>query len=200
MKAVLLRSGVAVMTINVMMRYVSAAESPVIHDPAVHIGGGLKRELLAGITEADFCKLGDKPQTVRITLVNAFTEANSWLNLNGYSHGKAVYTIPLGWTVEVTFINPSPSPHSVVLVERAMVGKLRVGEPAFKNASTPDPVTGMSSSKASFTFHTTTPGSYALACGIPTHASAGHWLALEVPAEAKVPSLQLGDRPAVDVK
>ena len=171
-----------------------------VHDPAVHVGGGLKRELIAGITEADFCKLGDKAQMVRITLVNAFTEANSWLNLNGYSHGKAVYTIPLGWTVEVTFINPSPSPHSVVVVERAMVGKLRVGEPAFKNASTPDPVIGTSTSKATFTFEATSPGAYALACGIPTHASAGHWLALNIRAEGKVPTIQLGDRPARDVK
>jgi hypothetical protein len=172
----------------------------VVHDPAVHVGGGLKTELIAGITEKDFCKLGDRPEVVRITLVNALTEANSWFNFNGYSHGKAVYTIPLGWTVEVTFINPSPSPHSAVVVEREMVLKLRVGEPIFKNASTPDPVIGISTGKATFTFKADAPGEYALACGIPTHASTGHWLALNVSSDVKAPTLKLGDRPASEAR
>ncbi len=174
---------------------ISPAQAPVLHDPAIHIGAGLKKELIAGITEADFLKLGDKPKLVKITLVTAFTEANSWMNLNGDSHGKATYTIPLGWTVEVTYINPSPSPHSVVVVEREMVRKMQVGEPAFKGASTPSPIIGMSTSKATFAFTASEAGGYAIACGVPTHAMAGHWVALNVSAEANVPTLSRGDAP-----
>jgi len=32
----------------------------------------LNKELIAGITEADFLKLGDQPKTARVTLVAAF--------------------------------------------------------------------------------------------------------------------------------
>jgi plastocyanin len=200
MKSILSHSMLLVMAVNALVHLASAEEQPVVHDPAIHTGTGLKKELIAGITEADFLKLGDKPKMVKITLVTAFTEANSWLNFNGYSHGKAVYNIPTGWTVEVTFINPSPAPHSAIVVEREMLRKVQVGEPAFKGASTPNPVLGMSTSKAIFTFTADEPGEYAIACGIPTHAMAGHWVALNVSAGAKVPTLKLGDGPPKEAK
>lgn len=84
------------------------------HKPA----SGLKKELIADITEADFLKLGSVPKTLRITLVSALTANNGGMNFNGYAKGTAAYVIPLGWKVEVTFINPSPVPHSVLVVER----------------------------------------------------------------------------------
>ncbi len=176
------------------------AQEPAAHDPSIHAGAGLKKELIAGITEADFLKLGDAPKSVKLTLVAAFTPANYGMNFNGYSHGKATYIIPAGWSVEVTFINPSPVPHSAIVVEREMIRKVQVGEPAFKGASTPKPVTGMSTSKAVFSFVAGEPGDYAFACGFPTHATAGHWVALQISAEAKAASLKLGDAPAVEAK
>jgi sulfocyanin len=170
------------------------------HDPAAHAGAGLKKELIAGITEADFLKLGDKPKTAKITLVAVWTEENYGMNFNGASHGKATYTIPVGWTVEVVFINPSPVPHSAIVVERDMVKKPQVGEPAFKGAATPNAVTGIAANKASFTFIASEAGDYAFCCGFPTHALAGHWIKLDVSAEAKTPALQIGDAPAREAK
>lgn len=200
MKQIRFHSLCGVTMLIVLNCLAAADEKPVVHDPALHAGAGLKRELIAGITEADFFKLGDKPKMVKITAVTAFNEANSWMNFNGYSHGKATYTIPTGWTVEVTFINPSPSPHSAIVVEREMVRKVQVGEPAFTGASIPSPVTGISTSKATFTFTAGTPGKYALACGIPTHAMTGHWVGLEVRDEAQAPTLSLGDAPPREAK
>jgi sulfocyanin len=191
---------VSVLVFTALVVPAFAEEGAVVHDPAVHAGAGLKKELIAGIGEADFLKLGDRPKTVRVTLVTAFNEANSWMNLNGYSHGKAIYTVPAGWTVEVTFINPSPSPHSAVVVERDMCRNVKVGDPAFAGASTPNPYVGMSTSKATFTFTADPPGEYVFACGIPTHAAAGHWIALNVSATAKAPALKLGDAPSKEVK
>ena len=177
------------------------AQNPVpAHDPAAHAGAGLNKELTAGITEADFLKLGDQPKTVKVTIVATFTDANNGMNFDGYSHGKATFTIPTGWKVEVTFINPSPVPHSLVVVERDAVRKLQVGDPAFAGASTPNPVTGMSSSKATFTFSASEAGDYAFACGFPSHAAAGHWVALKVSDQAKAPTLALGDGPAQPAK
>lgn len=170
------------------------------HDPAAHAGAGLKKELFAGITPADFLKLGDQPKTAKIVLVAAFTDANYGMNFDGYSHGKAVFTIPAGWKVDVTFINPSPVPHSAMVVEVEMVKKIQLGEPAFAGASTPNPIGGLALGKADFSFTASEAGDYALACGFPTHAANGHWVAFNVSASAKAPSIKLGDAPEQEVK
>ncbi len=157
---------------------------------------GLKKELIAGITEADFLKLGDKPKTARITLVATFNADNYGMNFNGWSKGKAIYTIPKDWTVEVTFINPSPIPHSAIVVDIDTIRKLQMGEPAFKGAGVPNAAVGVSFKKVDFTFVADEAGEYAIACGFPAHAMNGHWLALNVSEEAKTPTLKLGDAPA----
>lgn len=161
---------------------------------------GLKKELFAGITEADFIKLGDKPKTVKLVLIATYSAANYGMNFNGYSHGKAIFTIPKDWTVEVTFINPSPIPHSLIVVEKDTTKKLQMGEPFFPGGGVPKPEVGLALTKAEFSFVTDETGEFALACGFPAHAINGHWLALNVSADAKAPTLQLGDKPVVEAK
>jgi hypothetical protein len=176
------------------------ATPPAGHDAHAVDIPGLKKELFAGITEADFLKLSDKPKTVKVTLIATYTSANYGMNFNGHSHGKAVFTIPKDWTVEVTFINPSPIPHSAVVVEKEMTKKLQMGVPYFDGAGVPKPEVGISLNKAEFKFVADEEGEYAFACGFPAHAINGHWLALNVSADAKAPTLQLGDKPAVEAK
>jgi Sulfocyanin (SoxE) domain len=170
------------------------------HDLAAHAPAGLRKDLIAGLTEADFLRLGDKPRTVKVTLAAAVTPENYGMNFNGYAKGRAVYTIPKGWTVEVTFINPSPVPHSLVVVDRDMVKKLQVGDPAFAGASVPNPTQGLSMKKAAFSFVASEAGEYAFACGFPSHALNGHWVALNVREDAKTASLKLGDGDAKDAQ
>lgn len=165
-----------------------------------HAASGIKKELIEGITPADFLRLGDQPKTAKVTLVAAFTQDNYGMNFNGYSKGKATYTIPKGWTVEVTFINPSPVPHSVIVVEKDMVRKFQMGNPAFAGASVPNPSVGMALRKAAFSFVADEAGDYVFACGFPAHAINGHWLALKVSEDAKVPTLKLGDAEPVEAK
>ena len=81
-----------------------------------------------------------------------------------------------------------------------MVKKMQLGEPAFAGASTPSPITGMSTGKASFSFTAAEPGDYVLACGFPTHAAGGHWVGLEVSATATEPTLTLGDGQVLKAK
>lgn len=176
------------------------AAPPAGHDAHAVDIPGLKKELFAGITEADFLKLSDQPKTVKVTLVATYSAANYGMNFNGYSHGKAVFTIPKDWTIEVTFINPSPIPHSAVVVEKDMTKKLQMGEPYFDGAGVPKPEVGLSLTKAEFKFVADEEGEYAFACGFPAHAINGHWLALNVSTDAKAPTLQLGDKPAVEAK
>jgi sulfocyanin len=181
------------------------ASAVLAQQPASHQHGGaeipgLKKELFAGITEADFMKLGEKPKTVKLILVATFTAANYGMNFNGHAHGKAVFTVPTGWNVEVTFINPSPIPHSLLVVEKDMLKKPQMGAPYFEGAGVPKPEQGIAFAKADFSFTADEAGEYALACGFPAHAANGHWVAFNVSDEAKSPSLQLGDAPAKEVQ
>ncbi|MCA1963881.1 MAG: hypothetical protein LDL31_08050 [Prosthecobacter sp.] len=161
---------------------------------------GLKKELFAGITPEDLLKPGSEPGSVKVTLVATFNAANYGMNFNGYSHGKAILTVPVGTKVHVTFINPSPVPHSAIVIDKPDTKKLQVAEPWFPGAATPKHLTGQTMGKSEFSFTADEAGEYALACGFPSHAVAGHWVALNVSATAKVPTLQLGELPAKEVK
>jgi hypothetical protein len=119
------------------------------------------------------------------------------MNFNGYAKGNAIYTIPKDWTVEVTYINPSPIPHSLIVIEKDDTKKLQVPEPYFKGAAVPDHIKGLSYGKHTFTFTADEAGEYALACGFPAHALNGHWIALDISEEAKEPTLKLGDKEAI---
>jgi hypothetical protein len=158
---------------------------------------GLKKELTAGITEKDFLRLGDKPKTVKLTVVAVWTAENYGMNFNGFAKGNALYTIPKGWTVEVTYINPSPIPHSLIVVEKADTKKLQVPEPYFKGAGVPDHIKGLSYGTHQFSFTADEAGEYALACGFPAHALNGHWIGLDISEEAKEPTLKLGEKEPV---
>ena len=161
---------------------------------------GLKKELIEGITEADFLKLGDKPKTAVITLVAVFTDANYGMNFNGHAKGSLVYTIPKGWTVEVHYINPSPIPHSAIVIEKSDLKKLQIPAPYFKGGAVPNHLQGLSYGKATFSFVADEAGEYALACGFPAHAMNGHWVALDVDDRIQAPTIKLGDGPVREAK
>lgn len=161
---------------------------------------GLKKELIEGITEADFLKLGDKPKTAKITLVAVFTADNYGMNFNGHSKGSLVYTIPKDWTVEVTYINPSPIPHSAIVVEKGDTKKLQIPAPYFKGGAVPNHLQGLAYGKATFSFVADEAGEYALACGFPAHAMNGHWVGLDVDDKIAMPTIKIGDAPAREAK
>jgi hypothetical protein len=176
-----------------------AQTPPPAHQHGAEIPG-LKKELFAGITAQDLLRPGSTPGSVKVTLVATFNGANYGMNFNGYSHGKAIIEVPLGTKVEVTFINPSPVPHSAIVIDQPDAKKLQVAEPFFTGGATPKHLMGQTMGKSQFSFTADEAGDYALACGFPSHAVAGHWIALKVNAEAKTASLKLGDQAAVPLK
>jgi hypothetical protein len=149
-------------------------------------------ELVDGVTEADFLRLGSKPKTVTLTVVAVWNDENYGMNFNGYAKGAAIYTIPKDWTVEITYINPSPIPHSLIVIEKDSLKKIQVPEPYFKGAAVPEHLKGLSYGKHTFTFVADEAGEYALACGFPAHAMNGHWIALNIDDKATEPTLKLG--------
>ena len=176
-----------------------AQTPPPGHDHTIEIPG-LKKELFAGITADDLLRPGATPNSVKIVLVATFNAANYGMNFNGYSPGKAVLTVPVGWKVDVTFINPSPIPHSAIICEKSDTKKLQIPEPYFTGGATPKHLMGQTMGKAEFSFTPDEAGEFALACGFPSHALAGHWLSFNVSADAKVATIQFGDQPAKEVK
>jgi Sulfocyanin (SoxE) domain len=166
------------------------------HADAATASAGRKMELIEGLTAADFLRLSAKPNTVELVVIAVYNDENYGMNFNGYAKGAAVYTIPVGWNVEVTYINPSPVPHSLVVIEKDSLKKLQVPEPYFKGAAVPEHLKGLSYAKSSFSFAASEAGEYALACGFPAHALNGHWIALDISADAKAPTLKLGDAEA----
>lgn len=175
------------------------ATPPPGHDHSLNIPG-IKKELFEGITDADLLKLGNEPKSVKVTLVATFNAANYGMNFNGWSHGKAILTVPVGWKVDVTFINPSPIPHSAIIIEKSDTKKLQITEPYFEGGATPKHLVGLTVGQATMSFTPDEAGEFALACGFPAHAVSGHWLAFNVSADAKAPSLQLGEKAAVEIK
>jgi hypothetical protein len=128
-------------------------------------------------------------------VVSAYNSVNYGMNFNGFAKGGARYTIPQGWTVSVVFTNNSPVPHSAIVVEKPVVKKLQMGEPAFKGASTPYPVRGTTGKVGvPFQFTADEAGEFAIACGFPSHSANGHWIGFDVSATATAPSLQFGDK------
>jgi len=165
---------------------------------AAGASSGLKRELIDHLTEKDFLRLSDTPKTVKVTIVAVWSEDNYGMNFNGYSKGNALYTIPKDWKVEVTYVNPSPVPHSLIVIDKDDIKKLQVPEPIFPGAAVPKHLQGMSYAVSNFTFTAGEAGEYAFACGFPSHALNGHWIGLNISADAKVPTLKLGDKPVVE--
>ena len=180
----------------------TAADSPTpaVDHATAHAANGLRREWIDGVKPTDFLQRGEGDKSVKLMLIAAFTEANHGMNFNGYSHGKAMYAVPTGWKVEVTFVNPSPVPHSAIVVERPLVKRLQMGMPAFEGASVPNPAVGIALKKSTFTFTASEAGDYAFACGFPTHAISGHWIALEVRDDLKSPTLKLGEGELMTLK
>jgi hypothetical protein len=153
---------------------------------------GRNMELVKGLTDADFLRLGAEPKTVELIVVAVWNDENYGMNFNGYAKGNATYTIPKDWKVSVKYINPSPIPHSLLVVEKDSLKKIQMPEPYFKGAAVPDFLKGLAYGTSTFTFVADEAGDYALACGFPAHALNGHWIALEISGTATAPTLTLG--------
>ena len=180
------------LALNLMLQAADAPTAPTGHDHGTPSGDPKAAEP----QESMFLSVDPiTPKTARLVVVSAYNPVNYGMNFNGFAKGGARYTIPQGWTVSVSFTNNSPVPHSAIVVEKPMVKKLQMGEPAFKGASTPYPVRGTTGKGGvAFQFVADEAGEFAIACGFPSHSANGHWIAFDVSPTATAPSLQFGTK------
>lgn len=125
-------------------------------------------------------------KTANLHIIATFDKSNYGMNFNGISKSEGGYEIPLGWTVKVTFCNNSAVPHSVMVVDADEAEtKINLGaEPYFEGATTPKPnTTGTTTAIEKFEFTADEAGTFALACGFPTHSANGHRIFLKIKAD-----------------
>lgn len=145
-----------------------------------------------------FIKLGPKPKSVELQIFAAFNEINGGMNFNGFTRGEAGYTIPVGWSVTVTFVNKSAVPHSAVVVDLDKVREIRPAAdgPYFKGATTPSAEIGTTTKTETFTFTADEKGKYAVICGFPGHGLAGHWVHFNVVDDSAKPTWEASGQTA----
>ncbi len=180
------------LALNLMLQAADAPTAPTGHDHGTPSGDPKAAEP----QESMFLSVDPiTPKTARLVVVSAYNPVNYGMNFNGFAKGGARYTIPQGWTVSVSFTNNSPVPHSAIVVDKPIVKKLQMGEPAFKGASTPYPVRGTTGKGGvAFQFVADEAGEFAIACGFPSHSANGHWIAFDISPTATAPSLQFGTK------
>ena len=180
------------LALNLMLQAADAPTAPTGHDHGTPSGDPKAAEP----QESMFLSVDpNTPKTARFVVVSAYNPVNYGMNFNGFAKGGARYTIPQGWTVSVSFTNNSPVPHSAIVVDKPIVKKLQMGEPAFKGASTPYPVRGTTGKGGvAFQFVADEAGEFAIACGFPSHSANGHWIAFDISPTATAPSLQFGTK------
>jgi hypothetical protein len=127
-----------------------------------------------------FMHVDARHKVVRVTLIAGYDGTNSGFNFDGYSR-YLMWTVPVGWRVQVTCTNRGVLPHSCAVVNGAGSTKL-----AFRGAATPNPVTGLLTGRtARFAFRATKAGVYRFACLVPGHEQARMYDILKIVKKGK---------------
>jgi Sulfocyanin (SoxE) domain len=110
-----------------------------------------------------------KAHAVTLNLIAGY---RGGFDFDGDSNGKMVISVPVGYTVNVTFSNNGGAPHSAVFTlysKRKSVGSFPL---AFHGAGSPNPMSGIGKGNKV--------GKYALVCAVPGHAVSGMWDVFQV--------------------
>jgi hypothetical protein len=124
---------------------------------------------------------------VHLKLLAGLGTANNGFNFDGYGRGELQVRVPLGWRVVVDCENRGGMRHSCAIVKGSLATT-----PAFRGASTKQPIVGLSpGAKATFSFIAASTGSFRIACLVPGHEQARMWDVLVVGR---------GGRPTISVR
>jgi uncharacterized cupredoxin-like copper-binding protein len=126
-----------------------------------------------------------------ITVKAAMNGQNSGMNFNGYDHGGLVFTVPVGWMIDLEFLNNDKSQHhgveAIAYTDPMPFGPAPL---AFPNAATDTDSEGLPpGSHASLHFTAGAPGQYAFRCTTGGHGMLGMWITLDVKADAAEPTM-----------
>lgn len=130
-------------------------------------------------------------RTVMLRMFAAEGRSTAGFNFDGHGNGHMIVTVPLGWRVDILFVNLSTLRHSLMVTQgdQNLNGPFR---PAFPHAFTPDPDRGLArGGLARISFVASRAGRYLLVCAVPGDADLGMWDRLVVSARARVPGIRI---------
>lgn len=137
----------------------------------------------------EFMSYDPAAKTVTLKIFSAYNSTNGGMNFNGGASGSSTITIPVGWSVAMSFTNQDAIPHSAIILPNKMPFPAQPQDPAIARAYTADVTGGLMTGKSDqTTFKASPAGQYLLACGVPGHAPSGMWIHFDVSADAKVPA------------
>lgn len=118
-------------------------------------------------------KVNAAKKTATLIVIGAYNNVNSGYNFDGYAKGKLVFTVPVGWHVQVKCKNGKSA---TVNHSCAVTRNLNATKPAFPHAASKNPMTGITPGKVmTFSFVAKKPGMYRIDCLVPGHEQAGMW-------------------------
>ena len=134
---------------------------------------------------------GAKKVTMDVTA--GWNPNNGALNFNGYYKGGMTVVVPVGWTVDIKFLNHDGMlPHSLLVTKAYkpddMPQVAGVDKVAVPRAYTVTPEQGLAPNGTdTLTFKTSTPGDFQWLCGVAAHATGGMWTSFRVEEGAAAP-------------
>lgn len=155
-----------------------------------HADSNTPPPLPVGLTRVnDFLSYDAQKKTATLFLTAGYNGLNDALNYNGGARGSQGVSVPLGWTVLVSFANrDSDLQHSAIVVRRMLPPPEEMPAPAFAGASLRQLEEGVpEGDTASFEFNASRPGQFMIACGVPGHAQGGMWLRLTITVDLDRP-------------
>ncbi len=137
----------------------------------------------------EFMSYDAATKTVMLKVLAAFNSMNGGMNFNGGAKGNQTITVPLGWTVQMSFTNQDAIPHSAIVLPNQMPFPAQPQDPAIPRAYTADVTGGLMTGKSDQTTFKASPAAkYLLACGVPGHAPSGMYVTFIVSADATTPA------------
>jgi len=143
----------------------------------------------SGANAGGFMSYDVASKTVKISLTASLGSANGGMNFNGGFKGDQTVTVPVGWSVKMSFVNKDAIPHSAIILVDSFPLPMAPENPAIARAYTNDLTAGLPTGGTdSMDFKTTKAGKYLIVCGVPGHGPSGMYIKFDVSGEAKVPS------------
>jgi sulfocyanin len=144
--------------------------------------------------DAAWLKWDAATKTATFALIAGAPAAASPFNFNRFTEGALTWTVPVGSTVVMNFVNEDGVPHSAEVIAGAgqMPNMSTAPSSAIPRAYSRKALEGMNQGETDvMRFTASTPGSYRIFCGVPGHGLSGMWFWFKVDAAAKEASQSL---------
>jgi len=157
-----------------------------------------RRGVAAGPIVPSWIESDTAAQKVRIDIIAGWNANNAALNFNGYYEGNMTLVVPVGWGVEVDFVNrDGDNPHSIVVTQAYAPDQMpeQAGreDTAIKRAYTRNPTGGIAAGETDSMRFKMLEGNFYFFCGVHGHGIIGMWTRLDGRAGVEAPFIEIAE-------